>query len=230
VACVSHYTRRDVERLIGTGPRIRVVPNGLNHNYRLLNLREADARLVRAQFDPRTPYVLHVGSSQKRKNREGVIRIFDRIKRVWKGKLVVAGQPLSVDQMKLVRDRELADRIVQINSPHNDVLEALYNRAHALVFPSRFEGFGWPIVEAQACGCPVVCSNACSFPEVGGEGALFRDIDDEDGFAADILKLDDRTERNEWIKRGLKNIKRFTADRMIDQYVKLYEDDLSKQD
>ena len=226
VACVSSYTRGDVERLIGGGPRVRVVPNGLNHTYRRLDENEAFARLSRIPgFDARTPYVFHVGSSQRRKNREGVIRVFSRIKQTFRGPLVFAGQTLSAGQSDLVQSLGLAERVIHVGGPDNEILEALYNRAHALLFPSRFEGFGWPIIEAQACGCPVVCSDRCSFPEVCGEAGLLRDVDDEAGFAADLLRLIEPHERKIFIERGLENARRFTADAMLDSYCQLYEEE-----
>jgi glycosyltransferase involved in cell wall biosynthesis len=156
-----------------------------------------------------------------------VIRIFERVQRVWDGKLIFAGQPLSEKHLELVRAHGLAERVIQVSNADNTLLEALYNRAHALLFPSRFEGFGWPILEAQSCGCPVICSDRCSFPEVGGAGALYRDVDDEAGFANDILRLCDPGERNKWVARGLQNVRGFAADKMVDQYVRLYEEELS---
>lgn len=226
LACVSSYTRGDVERLIGDGPRVRVILNGLNHMYRRLSPDEIESRLARIPgFNAREPYVFHVGSSQRRKNREGVVRVFDRIKHSFSGPLVFAGQLLNAEQQTLVRSLGLESRVFHVGSPSNDLLEALYNRAHALLFPSTFEGFGWPIIEAQACGCPVVCSDRCSFPEVAGDGALLRSVDDETGFAADLLRLKILTERQNLIERGLANARRFTADAMIDSYCKLYEEE-----
>lgn len=228
VACVSSYTRRDVERLIGKGPRIRVVLNGLNHGYRVLPAEEAASRLACVrQLDLSRPYVLHVGSSQRRKNREGVIRIFGRIKDEWNGQLVFAGQALSSEQIHWIKTLGLQSRVVHAGSPSNDLLEALYNQAHALLFPSTFEGFGWPIIEAQACGCPVVCSDRCSFPEVCGQGAYLRDAGDEAGFAADLMRLCVPLERRRLTQRGFDNIKRFAADTMLDNYVRLYEDEMA---
>ena len=109
------------------------------------------------------------------------------------------------------RARGIADRIIEIGSAESELLEALYDGAHALLFPSRFEGFGWPIAEAQACGCPVLCRGAAPMSEVAGGVALLRDIADEDGFAKDLLRLRDPATREKYRERGLQNARRFSA-------------------
>src|SRR5205085_3940294 len=102
--------------------------------------------------------------------------------------------------------------------------EALYNRAHALLFPSRFEGFGWPIAEAQACGCPVLTSNRPPMNEVAGQGALLRDIEDENGFSEDLLRLRDPATRKKYRELGLQNAIRFSARKMAERYLAVYRE------
>jgi glycosyltransferase involved in cell wall biosynthesis len=112
----------------------------------------------------------------------------------------------------------------------NESLVALYSGALVFLFPSRFEGFGWPIIEAQSCGCPVICSNRGPLPEVAGGSAWLRDIEDEDGFAADIVRLYiDEKLRNELIERGFQNVSRYNPETMIARYLSLYERVLSHQ-
>ncbi len=226
VACVSTYTKQDLEKLVEKGAlsrNFRLVLNGLNHNYKIITSDEAAVRLANvANLNIRKPFILNVGSSLRRKNRDGIIRIINRIRDQWDGQMVFAGAPLNPELVELVEQLNLNDRIVQIIKPDNCLLEALYNQAFAFIFPSRFEGFGWPIVEAQACGCPIICSDRTSLPEVAGDSALIRAVDDEAGFAADILRLIDPLERDAWIKKGLENVKRFSSEAMISKYVSLY--------
>ncbi len=227
VACVSTYTKQDLKKLLKTGStkNFRLVLNGINHSYKALTPDEATARLKNvASFDVSKPFILHVGSSLRRKNRDGIIRIINRVRDQWDGQMVFAGTPLTADLVQLINQLNLKDRIIQIIKPDNTLLEALYSKAFAFLFPSRFEGFGWPIVEAQACGCPVLCSDRTSLPEVVGESALIRSVDDEAGFAADILWLTDPLERDTWIKKGLENVKRFTPEAMLSEYIKLYRE------
>jgi len=226
VVCVSRATAADAIRLIGTrknAPSIAVIENGLNYKYRPLPEEKVKARLEKlSQLKLDRPFVLHVGSHLRRKNREGVVRIFARTKDHWNAQLVFAGDRLSNDLWIQARALGIADRIVEIVSAESELLEALYNRAHALLFPSRFEGFGWPIAEAQACGCPVLCRDAAPMSEVAGGVALLRDVADEDGFANDLLRLRDPVTREKYRELGLQNATRFSAKRMAEQYLALY--------
>jgi glycosyltransferase involved in cell wall biosynthesis len=226
VACVSTATLRDAERLINGSrrrPQLHLVPNGLNYPYRKQPREVLRSRLAGiAGLDLERPFVLHVGSNLRRKNREGVLRIFSRTKEHWNGQLVFAGDLLTPELHSLGREHDLSKRIVEIDNPESELLEALYSAATALLYPSRFEGFGWPVIEAQACGCPVICSNRGPLPEVGGDAALVHDLADEEGFAADVLRLLNPVERERWSEKSLRNAERFSAQKMIAAYVALY--------
>jgi glycosyltransferase involved in cell wall biosynthesis len=224
VVCVSNATREDAERLVsgsGPSPKLEVVNNGLNYPYR--KLAQADA-LARLKNIPglTLPFVLHVGSNLPRKNRDGVLRVFARNKDKWDARLVFAGDVLDEQQLSLADGLGIRERIVQIKDAPDQLLEALYNCAVALLYPSLSEGFGWPIVEAQACGCPVVCSNLAPLPETAGQAGLFHDVTDESGFAADILRLNEPIERAVWSEKGLRNAERFSSGKMISGYIDVY--------
>jgi glycosyltransferase involved in cell wall biosynthesis len=226
IVCVSHATAADAKRILGgkiNVPAITVIENGLNYPFQPLPQETARARLgslSRLRFDH--PFVLHVGSGLRRKNRDGVMRIFAKTKDHWDGRLVFAGDALSNESWTLARGLKIADRTVELGSVESEFLEALYNCAHALLFPSRFEGFGWPIAEAQACGCPVLCRDAPPMSDVAGGAALLRKIEDEDGFADDLLRLREPAVREKYRALGLQNAKRFSAKRMAGQYLALY--------
>ncbi len=223
VVCDSSATQQDFERLTGGRRRSQVILLGLNNTFRTLPTAETSARLAGVkELSTGKPFLLHVGSGLRRKNREFILRVFSKLKTSWPGMLVFVGDPLSALQTALKSDLGISDRIIELNHASHETLEALYNRAHALIFPSRFEGFGWPIIEAQACGCPVVCSDTTSLPEVAGEGALVRGLDDEAGFVADLLSLSEPERRADLIRRGHQNTERFTTQRMVSDYVSIY--------
>lgn len=224
VACVSQATLADAKRLLRGGdhePRLELLTLGLSYPYRQLPVAEARARLA-SVLAPETKFALHVGSNLRRKNRAGVLRIFARSRQDWDGFLVFAGEPLSEALRSLGRQLRVADRVVEIPEASSELLEALYNCATALLFPSTFEGFGWPIAEAHACGCPVICSDREPMREVAGEAALARQVEDEAGFAADLIRLTNPSERARWSAKALENAKRFSTARMIAEYCELY--------
>ncbi|MEA2484641.1 MAG: hypothetical protein QOC55_2588 [Thermoleophilaceae bacterium] len=224
VACISRATRDDAERLVsrdGVSPKLEVVNLGLNYAYRKITQPEALARLKQIPDFP-LPYILHVGSNLPRKNRDGILRIFARTKDKWNGRLVFAGDALDPELLSLAKELGVSDRVVQIKDPSSELLEALYNCAVALLYPSHSEGFGWPVIEAQACGCPVVCSNLGPLPEAAGDAGLFHDVTDEEGFADDVLRLKDPAERAIWSEKSLRNAERFSTAKMISRYIEIY--------
>ncbi len=226
VACISRATETDARRFISRGehtPRIDIVPLGLNYPFRKLPEIEVAARLKKIpKFDQEIPFVLHVGSNLRRKNRDGALRIFAMTKEKWNARLAFVGDSLSPELFSLAEQLGIADRVLQIPNAASELLEALYNRAIALLYPSRFEGFGWPVIEAQACGCPVVCSNSGPLPEAAGDAGLFHDPGDEAGFAGDLLRLRDPAQRAIWSDKSLRNAERFSTKRMVSQYVEIY--------
>jgi glycosyltransferase involved in cell wall biosynthesis len=227
IACISDSTRKDLLRLLNfkTSSHIQTVLFGLMYPYTVIEEEETLRRLAAIpNLNIEKPYVLHVGSDLRRKNREAVIRIFNSIKNNWDGSLVFAGEGLGNNKVETIRKLGLAGRVVQIAEPSDRMLEALYNRAFALLFPSRFEGFGIPIIEAQACGCPILCSSDCGpFPEIVRDSAITFPFADEKSFSDAVLRLQDPTYRDIWVRKGLENVKRFTTEIMVSKYFDLYD-------
>ena len=225
VACISQSTFEDASRILGSDANLCVILDGLNYPFQPLPSTEADRRL--AKLDGiREPFILHVGSNLLRKNREGILRIFAKLPKELNLQLVFAGEALSEDLIRLANGLMVQGRILQVVKPDVEILEALYNRASSLIFPSRYEGFGWPPIEAQACGCPVVGSQIPPLIEVLGQSAILRPLEDEAGMAESIARLaSDKEYREEIRQRGFENVhSRFQTSRMIDQYVSLYRE------
>jgi glycosyltransferase involved in cell wall biosynthesis len=223
VACVSQSTLNDAQRLLKGATNLCKVLNGLNYPYEIIESCEAERRLANLKAIDRR-FVVHVGSNHARKNRGGVMRVFAKVVEHVDLQLVLAGAPLTGRVEAIAHELGIEDRIVQLPKPPTQVIEALYNRAVALLFPSRYEGFGWPAIEAQACGCPVVASDIPPLLEILGEsGALFP-LEDEGGMAECIVRLaKDSSHRATVRDRGIENVKaRFQTSRMIDEYLELY--------
>jgi len=225
VACVSQATLRDALRLLGDYPgRLSVIPNALNYPYQRLEARELASRLATLPVPGAHRYVLHVGHNHRRKNRETALRALATISGSWDGCMVFAGQPLSAELRERAVELGVAARVVEVAKPSNRLLEGLYNGALALVYPSRFEGFGWPIIEAQACGCAVICSDREPLPEVAGEGAIICGADDAHAFGRAILELgQNEPRRDALVQRGFENAARYNRAVMIGQLTSLYQ-------
>jgi glycosyltransferase involved in cell wall biosynthesis len=226
VACVSGATLRDAQRLLGDyAGTLAFTPNSLNYPYRKLETQAVRDRLAQVPTVRGCgAYVLVVGSNLRRKNREAAIRAIAGIASSWEGRIVFAGHSLSAELRHLAGQLGIADRVIEVVNPSNELLEALYNGALALLFPSRFEGFGWPIIEAQACGCPVICSGVEPLPEVAGKAAILCDPDDHAAFGRAIVEVAGNAQRrDELVRAGLANASGYGRERMIGRFVALYE-------
>lgn len=225
VACVSNATLADAQRLLRKQTNLRVVLNALNYPFRQLSHTETERRLEGISGLDR-PFVLHVGSNLTRKNREGVMKVFALASEGIDLRLLFVGQALTPELLRLADELQIRNQIISIVRPDVEVIEALYNRAVALIFPSRYEGFGWPPIEAQACGCPVVASNIPPLLEAVGQSALLHSLGDERGMAASIRRLaTDPDYCQEMRRRGLENVRsRFQTLRMMEEYVSLYQE------
>lgn len=182
VVCVSDRTRLDILTQFGEMPDTRVVH---------LPVRPGLAPVAGNDKDePREPgLVLHVGNNSFYKHRPQVLRIFARMDRELRRSLVMLGSPPTPELLQLADMLGIAAEIRWIDGVDDTALAGWYRRASVLLFPSLYEGFGWPVLEAMSFGLPVVCSNAGSLPEVVGPAATCFTPDNVDGFAleADVL-------------------------------------------
>jgi len=225
VACVSRATFDDARRILKEDENLCVILNGLNYPYQHLAPDEVDRRLA-GLISIQAPFVLHLGSNAAYKNREGVLRAFAGAAAGTDLQLVIAGEALNQKLAGLTRELQIESRIVQVVKPDVVLIEALYNRALCLLFPSLYEGFGWPPIEAQACGCPVVASDIPPLAEMLGQSAILKPIDDEAGMAEAIRRLvSDQGFREQMRQSGFVNVRtRFQTARMIGEYVSLYSE------
>ncbi|PSB45435.1 glycosyltransferase family 1 protein [Cyanosarcina cf. burmensis CCALA 770] len=227
VVCVSHKTREELLAISTLKTeQTSVIHNSLNYPFRQLSLEEAAQRLSSRNEILKNPFVLHVGDNKWYKNRSGVLRIFARYRCLYPESdlnLLLAGRPLSKELEHLKNKLNLSSRIIQWINPNTEQLEALYSTAQALLFPSLNEGFGWPVIEAQACGCPVICSSNEPLPEVAGDGALTAPAEEEEELAQLLAQaIQSSSKRSGLIKKGLANVERFNPEKIIDAYIQLY--------
>jgi glycosyltransferase involved in cell wall biosynthesis len=203
VLTVSEATAADAERLAGIPrSRIQVVPHGIAEAFQPV----ADAgRRVRARWGLQAPYLVYVGALDARKDPAGLLRAWEVARRSRSElDLVLAGEPGAQAPGRMANARRLGHL-------SEAELAELLSAAVCLVFPSRYEGFGLPALEAMACGCPVVAYRNSSLPEVVGEaGVLVTDGDaDELGRQAAAIAADGAW-RKQLSKAGLARAQRFT--------------------
>ena len=207
----SEATRADLVRAYGVNPdRVHVVY--LGHQMAARDDRTANGDLP----GPSGRYLLYVGTLQPRKNLQRVVAAFARLAGTppFAGvNLVLAGRTgwLSEGIFSEVERFGLRDRVLFPGYVADADLPALYRNALAYVFPSLYEGFGLPVLEAQGYGVPVMTSNNSSLPEVAGDAALLVDPHDVDAIADAMYRLaTDEALRQELIRRGAENVRRFS--------------------
>ncbi|WP_299038882.1 glycosyltransferase family 1 protein [uncultured Pseudokineococcus sp.] len=217
VVAVSRATRDDVVSTYGTDPEdIAVVPNAVDA--RFAPVGEGEAAELRARWAQDHPYLLFVGALQPRKNLVTLLRAFDRFRDETgsQTRLVVAGRSAWKAGPTLEAYEAMAHRdavLLPGRVPDED-LPGLYAGARATVFIPHFEGFGLPVLEAQASGSPVLTSDRSSMPEVAGDGALLVDPLDVAAVAGCLARLDSEPDlRQDLVRRGSANAQRYSWDR-----------------
>lgn len=189
----SAHTRADAAEVLGIPPaRIVAVPLGVGPEFRPVPPAEAAPALAALGVEFGR-YLLTVGTVEPRKNHATLFRAYAALKA--RGR--VAGVPLVVVGARGPESEAVLAELDRLGLTADDVrvvgfagpLPALYSGATALAYPSRYEGFGLPPLEAMACGCPVVASTATSLPEVVGDAGLLADPDDADALAAHLGRL-----------------------------------------
>ncbi|MFZ5746850.1 MAG: glycosyltransferase family 4 protein [Pseudomonadota bacterium] len=177
--CVSEASAADLRALVGERPHVTIISNALAARFFAPEDARADAAsLRRSGVDPDARWFLHVGGNQYYKNRPNVVRLFERLaahSAFAEHRLVLAGKVPDAHLREAVEQSPLRERIDVLVEPDDRVVQALYRRAAVFLFPSLSEGFGWPILEAQASGCPVATTDAEPMRSVAGGAAILID-------------------------------------------------------
>ncbi|MDP8255681.1 MAG: glycosyltransferase family 1 protein [Candidatus Alcyoniella australis] len=228
VIAVSEYTRQEVLEITGADPdKVSVVYNGIDGEFRVIQ----DQKLLsdfRRQHDLPQRYILFVGTLQPRKNVTGLVRAYAELvqRKAVEHDLVICGERgwIFDEIFSQVERSGLTARVRFIESLPQQQLPLLYNCAELFVFPSLFEGFGLPLLEAMSCGVPVVSSNTTSMPEVVGDAALLVDPNDVDDMALQIQRaLSDRELAADLRNRGLERSREFSWRKCAQSTLEIYK-------
>jgi glycosyltransferase involved in cell wall biosynthesis len=227
ILTVSEFSRYDLVRHYRVPPeQVEVVYNAAGPAFRPIHF-ETQVR-IRQQHAAGEAFFLFVGALQPRKNLDNLLRAFERFKQQTGSevKLLVVGRKAwkgrtwrqTYKQMKYRQEVVFTGRVSEPELVH------LYGAAVATVYVPLFEGFGLPIVEAQACGCPVIASTTSAMPEVAGDGALLVDPLAVDEISAAMIRVYlDLDLRQQLRQRGQDNSRRFSWDRSAAQVMRVLE-------
>ncbi len=222
-------TKKDLVRLLKVPEeKIHVIHPGIESRFRPMS-KDNGTEIRARYYVPNDFYLLYVGTLEPRKNLANLIKAYYEIKNN-KGiqhKLVICGAAgwLYQKLFKLVVELDLQNDIVFTGHIPDEHLPAVYSRAELLIYPSIYEGFGLPPLEAMACGIPVICSNTSSLPEVVGDAAILIDPYNIEKIAEAMIRvISDEDLKSELKEKGLKRAKAFTWEKTAEETLKVYRE------
>lgn len=233
IATVSEFSKRDIVKKVRVpAGKIRVIPNGLREP------SEPDERVdveLDGRFGLKDGFILSVGGIHERKNIIRLTHAFSRLvnQRGYPGKLVitgsVSGAPYQVKMKKLcdavVKETGMEERVVFAGFVPDVKLDSLMRRAAFLVYPSLYEGFGIPILEAMKVGTPVITSSLTAMPEVAGGAAVLVDPYNIEEMVSEMSRLlQDNKLREELVKKGVERASHYSWERTSEQYLEVYKE------
>lgn len=205
--------------------KIGVVYEGVNSKYRPIK----NVSYIKEKYNIHHPFIFHVSNLHPRKNPRTLIKAFSQLEKNFDLELVIAGAKWNNGNVRsLIEKLDLVSNIKILGYVPEWDLIRLYNAAELFFFPSFHENFGFPVIEAMACGTPVVTSDAYSIPEIAGDAAVLCDPRDYHEFVDAMRQvLKDRELREKMVKKGLENAKRFSWERCAAETTKVYKQLLS---
>lgn len=226
----SYATKKDLVELYGVpDEKVTVLLSGVDS--RFYQVKDSSAIMTTRSLynlDESSPYILSVGTVQPRKNYGLLIKALAQLRsKGYDLSLVIAGGKgwLEDPIYQTLHDEQMENYVHFIGFADEEHLPALYSGACCLAFPSLYEGFGLPVLEAMACGTPVITSNVSSLPEVAGDAALLVNPYNLDELVHALQRLiDDNDLRQQLIERGLERVKQFTWVKAARQLRQIYAD------
>jgi glycosyltransferase involved in cell wall biosynthesis len=229
VLTVSEASKQDILHYLGVAPgKVEVIHNGLDERFATLPPPEEVDR-VRQRFLLTAPFVLYAGNVKPHKNVDRLIEAFALLRRQGfdEVRLLIIGDDVSKykNLRRLVHRFQLHQEVRFLGFVPNATLAVLYRLASVFVFPSLYEGFGLPPLEAMALGAPVITSNVSSLPEVVGDAALLIDPRDAGSIAAAMARvLGDSALRDDLVRRGHERVRAFSWERSVARVREVYKE------
>lgn len=222
ILTVSEFSKKEIVNWLNCeSEKVVVTYNGVDENFKVI---KDNGKLVniREKYELPQKFVLYIGNLKPHKNISNLIKA---IKNINQEIILVINGKVNEILDKIIEENHLEREIKFIGYVDDDDLPALYNLAELFVYPSLYEGFGLPPLEAMACGCPVITSNTSSLPEVVGDAGILVNPYDVDEIAKAIdLILSNENLRNELKEKGLEQAKNFSWRKTAEGTLKVYED------
>ncbi len=215
----SMFTKTSlVEKYQFEKEKISVLPVGIDSEFQ--RSTDQDVEIIRHRYDLHSNYIIYPANPWPHKNHNFLMRVFKTVRQFYPGRiqLVLTGKLVGdyADLKKLATMLGISDMVRDLGFVPQGDMAGLYTGARVLVFPSLFEGFGIPVVEAMACGCPVAASSATSLPEVGGDAVVYFDpMDEESAVKAILSVLNDPALALKLSQKGIERARLFAWHRII---------------
>jgi glycosyltransferase involved in cell wall biosynthesis len=223
IIAVSENTKKDLMELYKVKEnKISVVYEGVSENLKF-EISNFNEKILNFK-----PYLLFIGRLEKRKNVEGIVEAYKILKEKYKipHSLVLAGAPGYGYEIIKLKIKNSKLKIFELGYVSEGEKRELIKSADVFIFPTFYEGFGLPILEAQRLGVPVVTSNISSLSEVGGESVFYVDPHEPEIIADAIFKLiSDQKLKDDIIKKGCENVKKFSWEKCTDEIAQLLNSD-----
>lgn len=216
IVAVSHNTKKDLIDVFNVEEsKIQVIHHGIEKT-KLSNL--PDQRIIEE------PYLLYVGSRYKFKNFDKMLAAFHLVNKEYSNlKLVCTGMLFNTNEKKILSDLNILASVLHF-SADDKTMAQLYRDAEMFVYPSYYEGFGMPILEAMVYECPVVLSNTSCFPEIAGEAGVYFDPHSVEDIVNKIsLLIENKEYRKEMILKGGKQLEKFSWEKCVEEHINVYQ-------
>ena len=230
IITVSYFSQAEITKHLKVdSERINVIPNGVNHALYNMTEDESKQQRVRQRYQLPDRYILFVGNVKPHKNLLTLVKAFAALPANEDYHLVIVGKKegfITGDTELhdfIGRDEKLASRVVFTGFVEEDDLPVLYTLARLFVFPSYYEGFGLPPLEAMACGCPVLASDRASMPEICDDAAVYVSPDDTQGMTTQmqyLLHLP-APDRERMVQKGQKRALKYTWEQSVRRHRQL---------
>ncbi len=225
IITISESTKKDIIKYFSIGPeKISVIYPAVADNFRFIDDKQK-CKFALDKFNLPEKFILFVGTLEPRKNLVRLISAYHKLSNNYS--LVIVGKR-GWDYQEIfdkIKELNLEERVVFLNYVSNEDLLYLYNSAACFIYPSLYEGFGLPILEAIACGAPVITSNVSSLPEAVGEAAILIDPYNIDNMAMALNKiLTDENLRRNLRERGLRQTQKFSWQKTAQEVLRILQD------